>query len=223
MLEGVFNPAIWPFTVALCMMLLIALTEALGMLIGITAMGFADQLLPEIDMDADADADVAGGDGLVSGVLGWLCVGRVPLLVLLVAFLTAFGLVGISLQSVVHALVGGYLPVVIAAVLALLLALPPTRWIALGLARIMPQEETEAVSTRSFIGKIAVITGGVARRGMPAQAKLRDEHGQMHYVLVEPDADDGALDMGAEVLLISQVDGGRFHAIGNDNALLSAI
>lgn len=225
MLEGFFDPAVWPFSVALCLMLLIALTEAVGMLIGVSAFGFVDQLLPEIDMDADvdADADVAGGEGWLSGVLGWLCIGKVPVLVLLVAFLTAFGLVGLSLQGAVHGLVGGHLPVAIAAVLALLLALPPMRWAALGLARIMPQEETEAVSTRSFIGKVAVITGGAASRGVPAQAKLRDEHGQMHYVLVEPDADDGTLENGAEILLISQVDGGRFRAIGNDNALLSTI
>ena len=169
------------------------------------------------------DAELGGGDGWLSSVLGWLCVGRVPVLVLLVAFLTAFGLVGLSLQSIAHGLVGGHLPVVIAIAMAWLLALPPTRWLALGLARIAPQEETEAVSTLSFIGRIAVITGGVARRGLPAQAKLHDEHGQAHYVLVEPDADDVTLATGVEVLLVSQVGNGRFHAIANDNAMLSSV
>ena len=202
------------------MMLLISLTEAAGMLIGISALGLADQIMPEADLDADADlADVGG---FLSGLLGWLCVGRVPVLVLLVAFLTAFGLVGITLQGVAHSIVGGPLPVAVAAIAALFLALPPTRWIALGLARIMPQEETEAVSALSCISKIAVVTSGIAHRDDPAQAKLHDAHGQAHYVLVEPDEDDGVLDMGAEILIISQADGGRFHAIQNDNTLLSA-
>ena len=46
MLEGFLGPAVWPFTVALGLMLLIALTEAAGMLIGMSTLGFVDQLLP---------------------------------------------------------------------------------------------------------------------------------------------------------------------------------
>lgn len=224
MLDGLFVPALFPFTVALGLMLLIGLTEALGMLFGLSAFGLVDQIMPE--MDASIDADVAadaelGGDGFLSGLLGWLCVGRVPVLVLLVAFLTAFGLTGIMLQSTMHWVVGSHVPALIAAAGALFLALPPTRWMALGLAKIMPKEETEAVSTRSFVGKVAVVIGGVARRGVPAQAKLRDVHGQMHYVLVEPDDPDQAYGQGTEVILTSQTSGIRFTAIRNENALLS--
>ena len=75
--------------------------------------------------------------------------------------------------------------------------------------------------SRTFIGKVATITRGVARVGIPAEAKLRDTHGQMHYVLVEPDNPDASFEQGHEVLLTSQTSAIRFKAIANTNAFLS--
>lgn len=229
MLETLLSPTHVPFTVALGVMLLIAITEAMGTLFGISPAGLLDQLLPDadldIDIDADADVDAGGGtgqpQGFLSHLLGWLCVGRVPILVLLVAFLTAFGLAGFLLQGTVNAVLGFYMSPLLAGVGTLFLAAPPTRWLALGLSRIMPKEESDAVSSKTFIGKIAVITRGVARRDVPAEAKLRDAHGQMHYVLVEPDDDESEFEQGTEVLLTSQSSAIRFRAIRNDHALMS--
>jgi len=218
MLDSFLVPAMFPFTVALCIMLLICVTEVLGMLFGLSAFGLVDQIMPEID--ADIDGDVAA-DGFGAGWLNWLCIGRVPALVLFVAFLTAFGLAGFVLQSSTHWILGWYLPVPIACVGAVVVGLPPTRWLALGLAKVMPKEETEAVSTGSFIGKVAIVIGGVARRDVPAQAKLRDVHGQTHYVLVEPDDPDQAFENGTEVILLDQKSGIRFTAIRNESVLLS--
>lgn len=226
MLEGMLTPALAPFSIALGIMLLIALTEAMGAVFGISPSGLIDQMVPDMDVDVDADVDLdADADiepaGWLSSVLGWLCIGKVPLLVLLVAFLTAFGITGMVLQSIIKSTLGFHLPAVLAACIALFVALPPTRWFALGLAKVMPKEETEAVSTTSFIGKVATITRGIARQDVPAEAKLRDIHGQMHYVLVEPDAADEEFPQGSEVLLTSQSSAIRFKAIRNSNALMS--
>ncbi|MEZ5581571.1 MAG: DUF1449 family protein [Candidatus Competibacteraceae bacterium] len=38
-----------------------------------------------------------------------------------------------------------------------------------------------------FIGRVAVITLGTAGYDSPAQAKLRDQHGQTHYIMTAPD------------------------------------
>jgi hypothetical protein len=229
MLNGLLTPPLAPFAVALGIMLFIALTEAVGTLFGASPSSLLDQILPDLDTAADIDMDVdggpgtaGGGQGMLSQLLGWLCIGKVPILILLVAFLTAFGLAGILFQSLISGVFGAYLPALFASIVALILALPPTRWFALGLARLMPKEETEAVSSRSFVGRVATITRGIARRDIPAEAKLRDVHGQMHYVLVEPDADDAAFQPGAEVLLISQSSAIRFRAIPNENVLLSS-
>lgn len=227
MVEGLLLPALAPFTIAIGVMLLIATMEAMGTLFGISPSGLVDQMLPDIDVDADvdidADADAPDADtgGMLSSVLGWLCVGRVPFLVLLVAFLTAFGLAGIVVQSSTLSVAGLYLPTILAVPAAVFLALWPTRWLAMALAALMPKEETDAVSSQTFIGRVATITRGIARTGIPAEAKLRDAHGQMHYLLVEPDNPDVSFEQGSEVLLTSQSSAIRFKAIANTNALLS--
>ncbi|MEM7170782.1 MAG: YqiJ family protein [Pseudomonadota bacterium] len=197
--------------------------------------------IPDVDIDLDMDADVelempsAGGAGLhgpdldgteiatpgpFTQFLGWLTFGRVPALVLLVAFLTGFGLSGLAVQSVAGGLAGFYLPAWLAVIPALLVAFPVTRWLGLGLAKIMPKEETEAVSRTSFIGKIATITLGEAKQGLPAEAKLKDHYGQAHYIRVEPDDPATTFPTGSEVLVVRQ-SGSIFRVIENTHAVLS--
>ncbi|MEZ5816207.1 MAG: YqiJ family protein [Hyphomicrobiaceae bacterium] len=226
MFDALLAPALAPFTVALGVMFLIALAEVLGTILGLSPAGLVDQLVPHADVDADADVSlgndsVDASGGWMSGLLGWLCVGRVPVLVLFVALLTCFGLAGFVVQSSARSLVGGHLPALVAVVPALMLALPPTRWLALGLARLIPKEETDAVSTRTFIGRVATITRGVASPGTPAEARLRDATGHTHYVLVEPDEPDARFEQGTEVLITSQTSASRFKAIRSTNAFLT--
>jgi len=217
------DPALAPFTIALLVMLMIAALEALGMAFGASPSGILDSALPDLDADADhpgpldADAphaDGAAGPGPLSQVLSWLCVGRVPLLVLFVAFLTAFGVSGLILQNLINAVTGFYLPAIIMVVPAFLIALPATRALGLGLAKIIPREETEATSHDSFVGRVATVIRGEAKRGLPAEAKLKDLHGQTHYVLVEPDADEDVFGQGTEVLVVQKV-GATFRVILN--------
>ena len=204
MLADLFVPQSLPFAVALGLMLIITFTEVLGMLMGMAPSAAFDSILPEFDMDAeiDAEVDVEAPDGTLSQVLGWLCFGKVPALVLLVIFLAAFGLCGLALQSFFHGVTGFYIPALIALLPALLLAFPFTRFIALRLSKVMPKEHTEAVSQSSFIGKIATITRGEAKRGLPAEGKTKDTHGQTHYLLIEPDHDEENFPQGSKVLIV---------------------
>ncbi len=244
MIAHLLEPQTAPFAVALGVMLLIALMEGVGLLFGFALSGLVDAVLPDFDLPdvdvpdvdvPDVDVDLAAGadvhapdldapavasGGAFTQFLGWLCFGRVPALVLLVAFLTAFGLIGLILQSLIKGMAGAYLPALVASVPAFAAALPATRYLGLGLSKIMPKEESEAVSQENFIGKIAVITTGVAKQGLPAQAKLQDHYGQTHYVLVEPDLDDETFEAGAEVLLVRRT-GSRFRVIANRHAALS--
>lgn len=239
MFDFALAPENLPFSVALAVMLGIAVLEGVTALFGAALSGLIDALLPDslsaaeidvdfdldadadLDIDADMDADVGvdGADGLgaptaLSKLLGWLCVGRVPVLILFVAFLMIFGLVGLFLQSAVHSVSGFLLPGWVAAVPTFFVALPCVRVIGRGLAYIIPKDETSAVSSATFVGRVATITLGTARRGEPAQAKLHDQHGQAHYVMVEPDIASESFDSGSEVILVSRR-GSLFRAIRN--------
>ena len=206
-----------PFSVALMVMLGMALLEGVGLLLGAGLSGLVDALLPDIEVDVDLH-DVQT-PGALSQFLGWLYVGKVPFLVVFVVLLTSFGISGLILQSISQSLLGSLLPAMLVAPVALLAALPVTRLSAAGLARIMPRDETEAVSADSFIGRVAVIITGTARRGYAAQARLNDQHGQTHYVMVEPEGESAELPSGCEVLLIKK-NGSRFIAIENPNPVL---
>jgi len=62
-------------------------------------------------------------------------------------------------------------------------------------------------------------TTGVAAAGSPAQARLRDEHGQRHYVMVEP-ANAGDRFPEGETVIIVRRDGATFYAVRNDEPAL---
>ena len=237
-----------PFAVALGLMIAIALAEGVGTLMGLGLSSLIDSLLPEVDLpdvdvpDVDApdfDADVSGGalpgdieavgasadttvagPGLFGRVLGWLCFGRVPALIIFVLFLTGFGLAGYIVQSLVQSTTGWLLPGAVASGIAFAGALPFTRTTALGLSKIMPRDESDAVSRATFVGRPALVVQGNARKGLPAQARLRDPTGQSHYLQVEPDIDGEVLEQGTEIIIVRQL-GVTYTAIRNTNETLS--
>jgi hypothetical protein len=183
-----------------------------------------ESLMPEADIDMDIDADIDGADVQLASpltrMLSWLRIGQVPVLVLLVIFLTAFGLLGLGIQSLTTRMFGAFLSVTPATIAAIVIALPVVRLFGGMLARIMPKDETEAVAEKSFIGLVAVITTGKARSGSPAQGRLNDRYGQSHYVMIEPDDAEEEFLQGTEVLLVSQR-GATFSAIRNISKALS--
>lgn len=225
MVTMLFQPGMAPFTIALAIMLVIALMEGVGLLFGLALSGLVDNLLPDFDFDADIDlpdteVDLVADAGPFTQFLSWLSVGKVPVLILMIAFLTAFGLVGLFIQQVADSILGSALPAGVAVLPALALSLPLTRYMGRGLGHIMPKEETEAVSQSSFVGKVAIVTQGIAKRGLPAQAKVKDVHGLTHYVFVEPLEDEAEYSTGSELLLIKQ-SGSRFLATANQHDSLS--
>lgn len=238
-MDVVFLPQSAPFAGAIILVVIIGAVELAGALFGLSPSAAFDSILPEIDIDLDADVEFdanmptgpldveaptapdAPGAGPLSQFLGWLCVGRVPILILFIVLLTAFGLTGFIVQSVLSMVMGAPAPAVLAAMPALGAALPMTRIVGLWLARVFPKEQTDAVSRSSFVGRIATIIRGEAKSGAPAEAKATDQHGQTHYLLIEPDIADDTFAMGDETVIVRQAGGGVYRAIRNTNAALA--
>ncbi len=177
MLDFLLAPETIVFSAAIVLMFLIGLVEAFGL----GASGF--------DVDGD-------------GLLTWLGVGRVPLLILLVAFLACFGLIGLIGQQLLASMSGRLAPALIAVPSSLAAALPMTAFAARGLARVMPHDETTAIDHEDLVGRSATIEIGVATPGSPARAKVIDHFGQVHFIMVEPDNADQRFEQGDQILLV---------------------
>jgi hypothetical protein len=198
-----FAAETWPFTIATFLMLLIAIVEGIAMVIGASLSESLQHALP-ISLDHV--------DGSFDKLLGWLHIGRVPMLVLLVLFLSGFALTGFALNIVAHRLIGTWVPSILSVPTAFLATLPVVRILGAGIAHLIPNEQSFAVSFSSLIGRPAVVVSGTARQTYPAQARVRSEHGQTIYVMVEPDAPGMTFQPGERIVLTRQLSGSRFQA-----------
>jgi hypothetical protein len=197
-----------PFGIGFALIVGIALLEGVGMLVSLSPSNFLDDLLPDIDGDSGLDR-----------VLGWLHVGKVPGLVLLLLFLCGYTVFGYSLQVVSNGLFGGFLPAWLAGLLAVPAGMATVRGLGSLIAHIIPRDETSAVSELSLVGRVGVIVGGGARRGLAAQAKVKDSHGRSHYLMVEPDMDDEVFNEGTQVLIVRK-SGAFYRCIANPHPTL---
>lgn len=188
------------------LLLIIVAIEGMALLFGATVSEWVDSAFPD-PWDAV--------HGPFDKILGWFHIGRVPVLILIVIFLGAFALTGFGINMVTQRLFGIFVTPWIAAPAAFVCALPIVRILGAGFAKVMPRDETYAVTLDSLVGRVATILGGTARPGYPAQGKVLNEHGQALYVMIEPDVPDAVFEAGTSVLLVRQLAGNRFAAIIN--------
>ncbi len=213
MLEFLLAPSNLPFSVALGLMCALGLMEVVGLLMGFSASGPLDDLLPDFDTDVDLSADtdlstdaadIGGGhSSFLATFFDWLSIGHVPTLVWLVMALLGFGSLGLIVQMLMVKFNGTFLSGGLASVPAFLGTLPLLHVVGKPLGRLF-QDQTSAISQQDLVGKTAVITLGKAELGKPAQAKLQDEHGKTHYVLVEPSEAGQTFETGETVVLVEQ-------------------
>lgn len=215
MMDFVLSGPNQPFAVALSLMIAIGLLELLSLVAGSSLSEAIEQWIPDGVADSTHAPDADAG-----GALGWLSFGRVPLLILLVVFLTAFGLSGLALQALAQAVAGAPLPAAAASLPAAVAGLFGMRWGGRLLARILPQDETYVVSADEMVGRLARVTLGVARIGQPAEARLRDRHGRRHYVRVVPETPGLEFPTGSAVVIVERA-GAVFKAIPAPPALAS--
>lgn len=194
-----------PFVVATFLLLAISIAEGLALLAGGSLFLWVEPLMPSVHVHESAH-------GVLEKTLGWLHIGRVPLLIILVTFLAAFAVFGFGLNIITHHVLRMWVRPQISVPIAGLAALPAVRLAASAVARMVPQDRSFAVTLDSLVGRVAIIIGGLARKGYAAQATVTNQRGQTLYVMVEPDG-EGTFREGACVLLVRQLGGNRFAGI----------
>jgi hypothetical protein len=190
-----------PFAAALVLMVLLAIAQAIGL----------GDMFGDADLDAEIDGDAAIHAGPLDGLASLFGIGRVPFMVWLALFLFLFSAIGLGIQELAGSLTGSALDRWLAAVLAVGGSLPVTGALARPLGRLLPHDETTAVTLDTLLGRRATVTDGVARSGSPARARVYDYHGHPHHVMVEPHEASSELHSGDEVLLVRR-EGNQFYA-----------
>jgi hypothetical protein len=189
MLDFFLAPQMAPFLAALGAVGVIGLFE----LVAIMVFG---PVLSHFHLDGDLPLD----GSVLSGVLSWLHMGKVPLLVLLVLFLSGFGLAGLGLQLTLNSLGLGLADAVGVAIPALGIGIASVRRVGRLVANLLGDDIT-ALSPDSFVGETARIVTGTAHLQLAAEACFKDKFGRMHYVMVAPATEDDSFTEGTEVIL----------------------
>jgi hypothetical protein len=194
-------PDVRPFAVAAAIMVSLGGIELLTMIVGFS-------LSELVGHDLGLDGDSHNGIG---GLFLWVNAGRLPLLILIILALGIFSIAGFLLQGIAHG-AGAVLPVPVAALAALGLSIPVIRLTSRGIARIIPRDESYAVSDADFVGKIAMVSVGPLDQGLPGRVRLKDVFGNWHTVSARAHRDSPALAVGTSVLLVDR-DAKSFVAI----------
>lgn len=202
-MDGIVQAGTAPFWIALLTVVGLGLVEIISLLLGASATGLLDDGIGHHGPDHH-DA------GLLGGWMSWLNAGGVPILVLAVILLSAFAAFGFAIQSLATG-IGGPLPALISVPLALAGAAPVTRWLSRGIARIIPQDETSALSQAELVGLIGTVTIGPLDQGKPGTVRVKDRYDNIHALRATA-APGHLIQTGALVLIVDGADG-LFQAI----------
>jgi hypothetical protein len=187
-------PEMLPYSVSFLIFAIFAFLEIVSFVLGWGIFSFLDDIFDVEHSDMDVNTSTSLGD-----FFSYVNPQKVPFSMVLLSFFFIFGLTGHLLQNI-FGLYPLYVTLPIVIVLTIILLRHTTNLIA----KIMPRETSEVVSTDSFIGKKATILDPIAKRDMPARAKLHDVYGEVHYIRVEPfDEKDEFLE-GMEVIVLEK-------------------
>lgn len=119
---------------------------------------------------------------------------------IVVFFLINFSFAGYFLQFCIYANELHFVPIYYILLPTLILAIFFTIFMIHCLDQVIDPQKSK--KQRNLLGRLATISSGHARPGFSAQARVRDEYGQLHYVQVEPEF--GELEFQSEIILIRQ-------------------
>lgn len=179
------------FTVAIMLVAAIAMIEIVMLLIGFSVGDMLEAAIPDLD-------------GFAEGPLSYLGFGKLPVGILLILYLTAFSLLGFTLQGAISTVGLPLLPGWAAGGLSFILATPVVSIVAPIFGKAIPQDETYVASRDDLIGSIGKIGTGTASADLPAQCKVPDGYGGHLYVNAVPLKGEDPINSGTEVIIVSR-------------------
>lgn len=221
MIENLLAPENFLFLIALGLFLLIFLVQLVSLLFGMEPFGFLDSLLPDIDVNLDTDLNL--GDvtpSFVDSIMSMLRLGRVPFVFTFILFLFLFSQIGLYGQMVFLEMGGSRLHWFLASGGTFLVTIPLLRFGNGILEKVLPKDETAAISADTFVGRVATIILGIATHERAAEAKVVGPEGKTHYIRVVADNEGKSFGQGDYLLIVGRKTEGIFTVIENKNPLL---
>lgn len=204
-MEHLLAPELAPFTLALAILLALLALEVVLSLAGLSTLSAEAGLDAEVGADVDAgldgDADAGGSTG-TGGVATWLGLGEAPIAIWLGSALLGFAATGMALQGVLLELARP-LPAALAVAPAAAGGILAARHLSRLMARLVPRTESSAQSARQLARRTGVVTLGASARGRPAEVRVLDRHGNLHFLRAEPLRDDEVIEEGSLVLVVA--------------------
>ncbi|MCH6255184.1 YqiJ family protein [Puniceicoccaceae bacterium K14] len=221
MIENLLAPENFLFLISLGMFLLIFLVQLVSLVCGMELFGFMDSLLPDVSFDIDSDLNIGDSTaGFLDSVMSMLKLGRVPFVFTFILFLFLFSLIGLYGQMALVESGVGRLHWFVASGTSFVITLPFLRFGNSVLEKVLPKDETAAVSSETFIGRMATIVIGVVTSERSAEAKLVGPEGKTHYIQVVADNEGKTFKQGDSVLVVGRRGDSLFTVIENKNPLL---
>ena len=208
-MELLLAPAAKPFAIASLILCGLIAVEMISMIIG-------HPMSQWFDHSGHPEGD---GHGSLFGALDWLNAGRVPLMILIMLALGAFALTGFIIVAAARMLLIP-LPAIVSSAIALAVTVPVVRSTSRAISRIIPRDETYAVDEGDFIGRTAEVTVGPLDEGLPGRVKLRDAHGNWHFLRARAAKGQSPMAVGSTVLLVDR-EGSAFLAVPAPDDLLN--
>jgi hypothetical protein len=180
-------PALQPFTIAAAVLLALVAIQVIGTFAGATLTDW---------MESDAPGSMAGA------ALGWLNLGKVPLLILIMLLLGLFAAGGMVLQAVAEPVIG-LIPPLPAVGLAGLFALAGTRYTSRFVGAVLPREETYVLSEEDLLGRVGTVTVGPLEVHAVGRIRVSDAHDNRHFPRARPAEAGDVIEVGARVLIVA--------------------
>jgi hypothetical protein len=128
------------------------------------------------DIAHDASHEVTN----VAAFLSWAGASRVPFVVFTFCFLYSVGLSGVVLQVLAHALIGKlFLPLYVLTP-ALIAAIGVTKFFCYVIGALLPEDHTEALEPRDFVGRVALVSVGPITSFTSGVVSFVDQYNVLH-------------------------------------------
>jgi membrane protein implicated in regulation of membrane protease activity len=192
----------YPFTIAALILVGLVVFEIVALVVGLSFTSLLGHGVSHSDGHLD--------HGPLDAWMSWINKGGVPLLVLIMIALASFAIAGFAIQGIAQAILAP-LPTLVAGLGALAAAFPITRTLSRWTGRILPSDETTAISQSDLIGLVGTVALGPLDQGKPGRVRVKDRYGNIH-VLRANAAPGHVIPQGVSVLLVDGASG-LFQAI----------